>query len=59
MYYGVTQYSYEDFKIAIEKYIKYYNDQRIKKKLRWMSPVENRLTSWLQKISVAVKTTTL
>lgn len=43
MYYGVVYYSYEELKIAIEKYIKYYNEQRIKEKLGWMSPVEYRL----------------
>ena len=44
MYYGVTYYSYEELKVAIEKYIKYYNEQRIKEKLGWMSPVEYRLS---------------
>ena len=29
---------------AIEKYIVYYNKQRIKQKLGWMSPVEYRLS---------------
>lgn len=43
MYYGVVYYSYKDLKQAIEKYIKYYNEQRIKEKLGWMSPVEYRL----------------
>lgn len=43
MYYGMTYYSYEELKIAIEKYIKYYNEKRIKEKLGWMSPVEYRL----------------
>ncbi len=43
MYYGVTYYSYEELEIAIEKYIKYYNEQRIKEKLGWMRPVEYRL----------------
>ena len=43
MYYGKTYYSYEELKIAIEKYIKYYNEERIKEKLGWMSPVEYRL----------------
>lgn len=43
MYYGETYYSYEELKISIEKYIKYYNEQRIKEKLGWMSPVEYRL----------------
>ena len=43
MYYGMTYSSYDELKIAIEKYIKYYNEQRIKEKLGWMSPVEYRL----------------
>ena len=33
MYYGVIYYSYEELKAAIERYIKYYNEQRIKEKL--------------------------
>lgn len=44
MYYGVVYYSYDELKKAIEKYIKYYNEQRIKQKLGWMSPVEYRLS---------------
>ena len=43
MYYGVVYYSYDDLKSAIEKYIKYYNEQRIKQNLGWMSPVEYRI----------------
>ena len=43
MYYGMTYSSHDELKIAIEKYIKYYNEQRIKEKLGWMSPVEYRL----------------
>ena len=43
MYYGKVYYSYVELKEAIEKYIKYYNEQRIKSKLGWMSPVEYRL----------------
>lgn len=43
MYYGEIYYSYDELKNAIEKYIKYYNEQRIKEKLNWMSPVEYRL----------------
>ena len=42
MYYGVVYYSYETLKQAIENYIKYYNEERIKEKLGWMSPVEYR-----------------
>ncbi|WP_242850839.1 IS3 family transposase [Clostridium algidicarnis] len=44
MYYGVVYYSYEELKETIDKYIKYYNEKRIKEKLGWMSPVEYRLS---------------
>ena len=44
MYYGGNYYSYEELKRAIESYIKYYNERRIKEKLGWMSPVEYRRT---------------
>jgi len=43
MYYGNVYYSYNDLKDAIDNYIKYYNEKRIKGKLGWMSPVEYRL----------------
>lgn len=43
MYYGVVYHSYNELKSAIEKYIKYYNEQRIKQNLGWMSPAEYRL----------------
>lgn len=43
MYYGCVYYSYEELKDTIERYIDYYNNQRIKQKLAWMSPVEYRL----------------
>jgi transposase InsO family protein len=33
-----------ELKEAIEKYIVYYNQKRIKEKLGWMSPVEYRLS---------------
>lgn len=45
MYYGTTYYSFEELKEAIEKYIKYYNEQRVKEKLGWMSPVQYRLNA--------------
>ncbi|MDD7609815.1 MAG: IS3 family transposase [Spirochaetales bacterium] len=45
MYYGTTYYSFDELKEAIEKYIKYYNEKRIKEKLGWMSPVEYRLNT--------------
>ena len=44
MYYGQIYYSFAELQKAIEKYIKYYNEQRIKQKLGWMSPVEYRLS---------------
>lgn len=44
MYYGLVYYSYDELKEAIEKYIEYYNEHRIKEKLGWMSPVEYRLS---------------
>ena len=40
MYYGETYCSFEELKTAIEKYIKYYNEKRIKSKLGWHSPVQ-------------------
>ncbi|MEE0229211.1 MAG: IS3 family transposase, partial [Peptococcaceae bacterium] len=36
-------YSYESLKAAIEAYIYYYNNERIKSKLNWKSPVQYRL----------------
>jgi len=42
IYYGVVYYSFEELKLAIVKYIKYYNEYRIKEKLGWMSPVQYR-----------------
>ena len=45
MYYGTAYYSFEELKDAIEKYIVYYNEKRIKEKLGWMSPVEYRLST--------------
>ena len=44
IYYGVACDSYEALKSAIEQYIKYYNEQRIKEKLGWKSPVQYRLS---------------
>lgn len=42
MYHGVIYHSYEELKIAIEEYIKYYNEKRIKEKLGWVSPIDYR-----------------
>ncbi len=43
MYYGKVYYSFDELKNAIDKYIKYYNEKRIKQKLGWLSPVKYRL----------------
>lgn len=43
MYYGKVYYSFDELKHAIENYIKYYNEKRIKQKLGWLSPVNYRL----------------
>ncbi|MBQ3514066.1 MAG: IS3 family transposase [Lachnospiraceae bacterium] len=45
MYYGTTYYSFDELKEAIERYIKYYNEKRIKEKLGWISPVQYRLNT--------------
>lgn len=42
IYYGVVYYRYDELKREIEKFIKYYNEQRIKERLGWMSPVQYR-----------------
>lgn len=43
IYYGHTYHSFEELKQAIEAFITYYNERRIKEKLGWLSPVEYRL----------------
>ena len=42
MYYGEELLSYEELKQKIERYIHYYNNERIKQKLAGMSPVQYR-----------------
>ena len=42
IYYGRKFYSYEHLKQTIEDFIKYYNEERIKEKLGYLSPVEYR-----------------
>ena len=44
IYHGTVYYSYEELKTEIEKYIRYYNEKRIKEKLGWLSPVQYRLS---------------
>ncbi|MBS4208258.1 IS3 family transposase [Bacillus sp. FJAT-50079] len=43
MYYGKVYRSFEELKQAVNDYIFYYNNERIKAKLAGMSPVEYRL----------------
>ena len=43
IYYGVIYRDYNKLKLAIKKYIKYYNKDRIKEKLGWLSPKQYRL----------------
>lgn len=45
MYYGEKLVSYEELKIRIEEYIYWYNNERSKKKLAGLSPVEYRTQS--------------
>ena len=42
IYYGRTFKSFNELKKAIKEYIKYYNEDRIKEKLGYLSPVEYR-----------------
>ncbi|WP_108307193.1 IS3 family transposase [Metalysinibacillus jejuensis] len=42
MYYGEEIVSYKVLKKKIEKYIHYYNNERIKQKLTGMSPIQYR-----------------
>ena len=42
IYYGNKFYSYEELKETIEEYIAYYNKDRIKEKLGYLSPIEFR-----------------
>lgn len=42
IYYRQKFYSYEHLKQTIEDFIKYYNEERIKEKLGYLSPVEYR-----------------
>lgn len=42
IYYGKKFYSYEELKEVIEEYIDYYNKDRIKEKLGYLSPIEYR-----------------
>ncbi|WP_430608171.1 IS3 family transposase [Enterococcus sp. AZ170] len=43
IYHGKTYSSFEELKTAIDNYIYYYNNERMKKKLNWKSPVQFRI----------------
>ena len=58
MYYGHIYKSYDDLKFAINDFIKYYNEQRIKEKLGWMSPINYRLNVLAAKKNVTDSTAT-
>lgn len=42
VYYGIVYNSFEELKIEIERFIKYYNEERIKEKLGWLSHIQYR-----------------
>ena len=42
IYYGYVYKSYAELVNAIERFIDYYNKERIKENLGWMSPVQFR-----------------
>lgn len=44
IYHGEIYRSFDELKTAIEQYIDYYNNERMKKKLNWQSPVQFRKT---------------
>lgn len=43
IYYGKVYHSFEELKIEIERFVTYYNNERMKERLGYMSPVEYRL----------------
>ncbi len=47
MYYGYEKEykSFEEFEKAIEKYVNYYNNERIQAKTKWMPPAQYRIAS--------------
>ena len=47
IYYGYEKnyMLFEKFSKAVDEYIDYYNNKRIQSKIKWMSPVQYRITS--------------
>ena len=42
IFHGETYHSFDELKTAIDDYIYYYNNHRMKQKLNWKSPVQFR-----------------
>lgn len=42
IFHGVIYRSFDELKTAIDRYIYYYNNKRMKKKLNWQIPVQFR-----------------
>ncbi len=55
MYYESTYKMFEEFSKAIDKYINYYNNERIQSKTKWTSPVKYRETSTIQTINDTIE----
>jgi transposase InsO family protein len=47
IFHGEIYQSFDELKIAIDQYIYYYNNERMKKKLNWQSPVQFRKATQL------------
>ena len=45
MYYGYVYKSFKELEDAVTKYIRYYNEERIKENLAWLSPIQYRLAN--------------
>ncbi len=45
IFHGKVYNCFEELKSAIDSYIYYYNNERIKQKLNWQSPVQFRKTT--------------
>lgn len=43
IYHGRIFYSFHELKEAVDSFIRYYNEKRIKKNLGWLSPIEYRI----------------
>lgn len=53
MYYGRIFKSFAELKMAIDSYISYYNRERMKERLNWLSPIEYRqMYSTIKKIAL-------